>query len=157
MELGHIIIKRDGRKCVCGHRGCLEAEIGSEGIIANFYEKLSGIGMHLPPNKLTLQDIYSCCLKNDKMSLLLLNEVADSLALGLSPVIQLLNPEKIIIHGPVCVIGKSFVESLKHKLAFYCFPEIVEKTLISCSASDEFLAAAGASLAIREKLLFDQL
>ena len=45
MELGHIIIRRNGRKCVCGHRGCLEAEIGSEGIIARYYEKLSDIGV----------------------------------------------------------------------------------------------------------------
>jgi predicted NBD/HSP70 family sugar kinase len=156
MELGHIMVKRNGRLCVCGHRGCLEAEIGSEGIIAKFYEKLSDTGICRHSKEITLQDIYSHCLKNTPLSLLLLNEIADLLAFGLSTVVQLLNPEKIVIHGPVNAIGEPFAELLKNKLASYCFPEIAEKTLISCSTSDEFLAAAGACIAVREKLLFNQ-
>jgi N-acetylglucosamine repressor len=156
MELGHIMVKRNGRQCACGRRGCLEAEIGSDGILAKFSEEQLIINQAVGDKKITLQDIYSSCMNKDAKSLLVLNEISDLLACALSYVIQLLNPEKIVIHGPIGVLRESFTKSLKQKLVLYCFPEIAEKTSVSCSISDEFQAAVGASLAIREKLLFNQ-
>ena len=41
-ELGHVLIKRKGRKCGCGRRGCLEAYVSASGIIRTVFERHQG-------------------------------------------------------------------------------------------------------------------
>lgn len=158
MEFGHILVNENGRQCVCGRNGCLEAETGSQALMHKFKTKIDNgarsILFSKKINEINLLDIYDACLKNDPVALSLIHELAEYLAKGLSYVIQLINPEKIIIHGPVTVLGPKLTECIKHNLYKYCFPSVVEKTTLECSSLDEFSSASGACIAIREKLLF---
>ena len=159
MEFGHILVNENGRQCACGRNGCLEAETGSPALMHKFKIKTDNgarsiLTIDKNINEITLFDIYGACLKNDPVALSLIHELAEYLAKGLSYVIQLINPEKIIIHGPLTILGARLPEYIKHNLYKYCFPSVVEKTDIECSSLDEFSSASGACIAIREKLLF---
>ena len=159
MEFGHILVNENGQQCSCGRNGCLEAEIGSMSILEKFREKIADgaqsiVSQDADTGKITLEHIYASFLKNDPVSVSLIHEVAEHLAKGLSYVIQLVNPEKIIIHGPITALDGKIDGYVKHSLYKYCFPSVVDKMEISCSKLDEFSAALGACIAIRSKLFF---
>jgi N-acetylglucosamine repressor len=159
MEFGHIIVNRGGRQCVCGKNGCLEAEAGSAAVLDKLKRKLSdgarsALEMKGGPEEIKISDVYAAALTGDPVALSLAHETAEYLAGGLSCVIQLLNPQKIIIHGPVTALGDKLTDLVRHCLYKYSFPSAVDKTEICLSEADEFSAASGACLAARETVLF---
>lgn len=156
MEFGHILVNENGRLCACGKNGCLESETGSAAIIEKFKMKTSAGAQSIinDNKKITLQNIYNCYLANDPVSVAVVHEAAEYLAKGLSYIVHIVNPEKIILHGPVTILGNKIAERIKHNLYRYCFPSAADQTEILCSSSDEFSAASGACIHVRKTLLF---
>lgn len=156
MEFGHILVNEKGRLCACGKKGCLEAETGSAAIMEKFKARISAGTQTLmnDSRKITLENIYKAYLSNDPAAVSVIHEIAEYMAKALSYIILLVNPEKIIIHGPITLLKEKITNLVKHNLYRYCFPSVVDKTEIHCSASDEFSAASGACIQIRKKLLF---
>jgi N-acetylglucosamine repressor len=158
MEVGHIMVNINGRQCACGKRGCFEAEIGSDAIIDKFKSKIKAGAISLlmtdkSIEEITLYDIYDAYLKNDVVATSLVFEILEYLAKGLSYVIQMLNPQIIIIHGPITLIESKIANGLRHSLSKYCFPSVVATTDILFSSHGVFSAALGAAVLIRKKII----
>lgn len=66
---------------------------------------------------------------------------------------QLVNPEKIIIRGPITMLGDKLTTHLKLNLYKYCFPLTVDNTKIVCFTTNEYAAMFDPCIAIREKLI----
>jgi glucokinase len=94
-ELGHACVNPEGDRCNCGSRGCLETEVSASKII-KVYNNLSQTEKELSP-----EDIFLAAQKGDEAALKAFDHVGYYLGIGLSIVINLLNPEKILLGGGV--------------------------------------------------------
>lgn len=99
-ELGHITVNPEGLHCNCGSQGCLETEVSATALVRN-YREFSGSG-----GQLTARDIYLRAKKGDPAAVKSFEKCGYYLGLGLSIVINFLNPEKIILGGGVMDSGK---------------------------------------------------
>ncbi len=158
MEVGHVLVNPGGRLCACGKNGCLEAEIGSDAIIDIFKKKIEfGAISRLMTDKqldaVTIHDIYNAYMENDAVASAVVMEVIKYLSIALSYVIQMLNPQTIIIHGPITLLEGKINNGLKHNLAKYSFPSAVEMSELVFSKQGILSAALGAAILIRKEII----
>ncbi len=103
-ELGHVTVNPEGERCLCGNRGCLETEVSSPKIVSS-YKKLRGT----EEEDLTAEEIARRAEGGDEAALRTYSQVGSSLGIGLSIIINLLNPEKIVLGGGVMESGESLL------------------------------------------------
>lgn len=102
-EIGHITIEKNGRRCACGARGCLEAYASGEAIALS-YERLTG-------KKASAKEIADAARKRDKTAEKIIKEARDYLAKGLSMISEKYNPEIIVVGGGVSNMREIFPDS----------------------------------------------
>ncbi len=104
MEFGHISIDYKGEKCPCGSRGCLERYGSATSAVKFTKEKLnsfpkSSIHIRLKNEKLTSKLVFEEAIKKDKLALEVFNEISYYLGIGIANLINIFNPEAVIIGG----------------------------------------------------------
>jgi len=97
-EWGHTTLVYDGRVCRCGAKGCLEAYVGA-GAIAERY-RLARRGRDLPgPDEESAINALIADAATSRVARRLLDETAGYLGAGVANLINLFNPERIVIGG----------------------------------------------------------
>ncbi len=122
-EFGHTIINYNGRICGCGTPGCVEAYVGTQGILQRVQEllpdfpnsPLRGIDEH----DLTPKDIYEKAELNDELALQVFSDVGQALGFGLVSVVNLLNIQRIVLGGGVSAAGDFLIKSAQQTLDDY--------------------------------------
>ena len=106
-EAGHMIVCAGGERCGCGRRGCLEA-YASGTAIARFVRKelVRGRASYIrkltqAPQKVTADIIAQAAKTNDRLSLEAYRRAGYFLGIGLANLINLLNPERLILGGSI--------------------------------------------------------
>jgi predicted NBD/HSP70 family sugar kinase len=92
-ELGHIIVVVGGRKCRCGSTGCLEAYAGAEAILERY-----GRPMAADDQEAALGELLDAA-GTSALAAAILDETAQFLGAGIASLINLLNPERVILGG----------------------------------------------------------
>ena len=128
-EFGHIIIDPDGPLCECGNRGCLETLAAESSIIKRANEgvkqgKKTLIARLIQDSKqgITPEIVYEAALKEDKFAIEVIQKTAHYLGMGLINLVNLLNPEMIIIGGNISQVGDIFIEPLRKMIDSHALP-----------------------------------
>lgn len=118
-EFGHIVMKRNGPRCNCGGRGCLEA-LASGTAIARRARKEAA--KH-PDSRLSeilstkgaisAKDVADAARADDSAALKIIHDAATYLGLGITSAIHLLNPEIVILGGGLSRAGKLLFEPIR--------------------------------------------
>ncbi|QTL99767.1 ROK family protein [Iocasia frigidifontis] len=116
-EIGHMILDSNGSLCRCGKRGCLETIVSKKAVINKLQEKTPqdttlDLNMYKDLNFKTLLDETEL-EKGDIIKLI--NEMAFYMGLGISNVITIYDPNKVILHGELFKY-KIFMLELKNNL-----------------------------------------
>jgi predicted NBD/HSP70 family sugar kinase len=111
-EIGHILVDPHGPLCGCGKRGCLQAMASSQalvGIVRELHKSMKARGKRLPPNPLweILHDhsllsgelIGIEANKGNSVAIACMQKIAEALGVAAANLINMLNPQKIIIGG----------------------------------------------------------
>lgn len=127
-ELGHISIDMNGPQCRCGNNGCVEAYCSSNAIIRRATAKLNnGITQIFEEvldgslDNLNIKKLFAAAKKEDEIALEVLRETAAYLGRGLAGVVNLFNPEIVVIGGGVADGGADFVEQTAAVIRKYAF------------------------------------
>jgi predicted NBD/HSP70 family sugar kinase len=88
-ELGHMTVRRGGRRCRCGARGCWETEIGTEAMAR-------ALGL---PEDANDDQVVALLRAGGPQRAVQLEEVAHYLGIGLANVVNLLNPRLVVLGG----------------------------------------------------------
>ncbi len=136
-EIGHTVIRYDGKQCKCGNQGCLEAYCSSQAILDRLREKTkNGLGEILSEvlsgdiQNLNIKKLFSAAKKGDEISLAVIEETATILGAGLSGVVNMLNPEAIIFGGGIIDGGAGFIEVAGAEIRRRAFPTATENLRI---------------------------
>jgi predicted NBD/HSP70 family sugar kinase len=105
-EFGHITVDEDGPLCSCGNRGCIETLVSAGALIRRAQQGLTmGMSTQLwqlsggDSARISVETVAQAARKQDRFSLGLFREVGSHLGTGLVALINLLNPELVVIGG----------------------------------------------------------
>lgn len=120
-EIGHTIILPDGPKCTCGQQGCLETLSSATAMIRMANEAiLNGSKTILSQKKeIEAKDIVEAAKAGDEVSLEIINKAAFYLGLGLANLINIVNPDTIVIGGGVSQAGEILFTPLRETAKGY--------------------------------------
>ncbi len=126
-EIGHIKLDMNGGPlCGCGDRGCLEAFASGPSIVALAEEYIKG-GKSTKYRELANPDITpyivsEAAKQGDPVAKRIFTIVGEYIGIGLASVVNLLNPEKIIIGGGVAAAGDLLLTPIKESLVKRAMP-----------------------------------
>ena len=143
-ELGHLPLNENGPLCGCGARGCLETYIGNKKIIHDA-RKLFG-------SKITLEEISSLALKNNRKAVDFWSGIGKQLGLALSGIVNLLNLDLIVIGGGVSCAGKVLFESIRCTILSRAMPLQAKRVRIVKAKLGVDAGIIGAGYLVRERL-----
>ncbi|WP_030761728.1 ROK family transcriptional regulator [Streptomyces sp. NRRL F-2664] len=100
LEWGHLTVSVRGRRCRCGALGCLEAYTGAEALLARWAERGGGPARSgAADEEEALAELLAGARAADPVAVEILDETAEYLGAGLSDLINLFQPERILIGG----------------------------------------------------------
>ena len=120
-EFGHFNVFDNEIICQCGKRGCLETEVSGAALYRQLLQcidegKQSILSSRIKKNisKLTLYDIVDATNKEDLLCIELIEEIGQKLGRYLAGLINLLNPELVIIGGVFIYAGSKDEDGMQH-------------------------------------------
>jgi glucokinase len=155
-EIGHTTVDPfGGIKCKCGNTGCLEVFASATGIVRMAREAMGSYPKTvLKQNRLNSARIYEAGVGGDQLSLETFRRMGSYLGVGLANLINLLNPEIIVIGGGVANGWKLFEKSMHQEVAERAFPLPAQRVKIvpaKCGDDAGLLGAAYLAFSAGEK------
>lgn len=155
-EIGHMKLEREGKLCGCGQKGCFEAYASATGIIREAISRLqvnknNGLYRAIDGdlNKLEAKHIFDEAKTGDKFSLDLVDYISEYLAMGISNLLNILNPEIVILSGGVALAGDILLDKVKEKIPKYALDITFEKLKIKLGKLGNDSGIKGASALIK--------
>jgi len=132
-EVGHITIETNGRRCGCGNDGCLEAYASGPAIARRTVEGLEAgadssirLIVHGDLNAVTAQTVYEAAAAGDPLALEVVHDTARYLGVGVANLINVLNPEVVVICGGVTRAGDRLFVPLQREVNRRAFRPAVQ-------------------------------
>lgn len=160
-EFGHISISEGGPLCSCGNRGCLETVASAAALIQQARHGITGglsntlVKMSAGKSEnLSVEMLAQAAQEGDRFSLRLLSETGTQLGRSLVGLINLLNPELIVIGGGVATaIGELILPEIERVIRERALIQGDDQVKIQISKLQERDWAVGATLLVAEKAL----
>ena len=158
-EFGHITAFENEILCHCGKKGCLETEASGSALYRKFLEKLhNGQSSLLTQQKenedeITLNDIIEGALQEDILAIELIEEVGNTLGKHVAGLINLFNPELVIIGGTLANAGDYLILPLRSAIKKYSLNLVNKDSSIKVSKLGDKAGLLGASLLARSKFI----
>lgn len=136
-EIGHIPVELDGRECFCGSRGCVKA-YASGPDIADQARVLAGRGesprlLDLAagdPSRIDAPMVFVAAVQGDPAALGVVAKAAQALGAAVATLVNLCNPERIVLAGGVIEAGEILLAPLRQWAERYAFPTAFRRTQI---------------------------
>ena len=142
-EMGHMSIDRHGRKCSCGSRGCLETYLGEGGIRKTSYEFFN--------KRIRSYDLHQMARKGNSKAIQAWKEVGKHLGAGLANVVDMFNPEIIIVGGGIARgAGELLMNPAKKEMRKNILSKSAKKTSVVLAKLNEYAGAVGAALLLNQ-------
>ncbi|WP_055591480.1 ROK family protein [Peterkaempfera griseoplana] len=140
-ELGHTRVHVGGRPCRCGARGCLEAYVGAEALVARWGDAPPGTS-----EKAGLAALLDAARQPHSKAAELLREAAEYLGAAIADLINLFNPERIVIGGWAgLLLGPRLLPAIRDAATDYAFSFPRAKTAIELGSLGPDAVTLGAA------------
>ncbi|MFT4288286.1 ROK family transcriptional regulator [Nocardioides sp.] len=140
-ELGHLTLDEQGPPCRCGGRGCLEAYTSTANVLAMLSGQHPGADF---------DDVVALARDGDASSRRALEDAGLHLGWGLAGVVNLLNPDLVVVGGDMARAGELLLESARIGLRRHAL-DAVALTPVLASELGERASLVGAVLAAAER------
>ncbi|MCD6379858.1 ROK family protein [bacterium] len=154
-EIGHTVVKVEGKLCGCGNRGCLEAYIGSSAIIERTKEMLERDSKNslLAIDRLTVKDIAVAAEDGNKIAISALEKTGWYLGIGLVNIVHMINPEVIAVGGGVSGAGDLILKPAREAFAEHVMNDIfLDVRIVPAQLGNKASFLGAAMLAFDHKL-----
>lgn len=158
-ELGHTTIEPDGPLCACGNRGCLQELVSERVLTSKARERVrssfSGplydlAGDH--PERLSVFDLFEASVSDDQVATDILDDAASYLGIAVANIVNLLNPEKIILGGPMACGSVLFCQKIEEQIRRRAMAVSVSSLKIEQSTLGPEAGAIGAAVLVLQDI-----
>ncbi|MDB1090100.1 ROK family transcriptional regulator [Streptomyces sp. ACA25] len=148
-EVGHMLVNpRNGRRCSCGSRGCLEAEAGQNALLEAAHRQ-----HHSTTGRKAVQQIVEAADRGDVTARAALHAVGDWLAIGIANLVNLYNPATVIFGGNLPDIYLSAAAQIRSRINSHALAAVRESTRFRvCRLGNDTLLNGAAELAFTRLL-----
>ncbi|MFC1482828.1 ROK family protein [Candidatus Margulisiibacteriota bacterium] len=123
-EIGHIVLEPNGSKCGCGKRGCLEAYASGEStekIAKRYYRKNTRDRIIQKiidgdPNNISTKTLSIAYKKGSSFAKVMFDHQTNYIAQAIDAIINIIDPEAVIIGGGVAQAGKFWFNIIRKKV-----------------------------------------
>ena len=165
-ELGHVTVVPDGPLCGCGNRGCLQALASGPAIANRARERLRSTGDSLllalvegHPERITAETVFMAAELGDRLAMDVVANTATVLGIAFANLINLFNPELIILGGPVGQGSQILLEPLRAEVQRRAMAYPLSVVQIEASTLGNDADAIGAAVLVLQQaseILFTQ-
>ena len=140
-ELGHLKVRPGGRRCGCGARGCLEAYVSETALLTAARDA----GLDVPD----LEALAAADAADDPVARAVLHEAGDALGDACADLVNLVNPERIVLGGAFATAAARMLPYVQARLdAFALEPPRRRCTVMLSSFGVEAVTMGGVALAL---------
>jgi len=148
-EFGHTVIDPEGPTCECGKRGCLESYVGDPGLVRMAAEAVNRGEVPGPIN--SMSDLLIKAQADEVGVRAIFARAGDILGQGIANLLNIFNPQKIIISGEGTRAGDLLFGPMRESIARNVMPGLARDTSIQIDAwGDDAWAHGAASLVLRQ-------
>lgn len=137
-EFGHTVIDPNGSVCDCGKRGCLETFVADPWLLRNAKEKISD-------DVSSIVDLLRYAEQNNANAIEIYTTAGKVLGRGIANLINVLNPELVIISGEGVRAGDLLFKPMRDSIKKHVMPGFFEDTRIQIDVWEDDAWARGAS------------
>ena len=162
-EIGHtpIIAEPFQNPCQCGNVGCWETYANQASILQRVGNRLPSGGEHSlisalmaeQHSALTMSIVRQAAEAGDRTARESLAEAGAALGTGFAVLINILNPERIVLGGPISVAGAYLMPSLRESVSKHAMDEILSQAEIHLSAFGADASLVGAAAVVVDDIL----
>ena len=161
-EIGHTLVDTtvDALQCQCGARGCLEAMASGTGIERIAKQKLASGGF--PDSALAALDaglvdseaVFDAAEKKDSLALSILEGAVSALAVGLTNVVHLFNPDMIVLGGGVTdgLVKLDLLPEIDRQIHDRAMSELHKEFQLTSARLGDSVGLAGAAALVWDQL-----
>lgn len=150
-ELGHVIVRRGGRLCGCGRKGCLETYCSATGVARTAREFLiarsePSLLREIPAEEITSKDVYDAAVKGDKLAQDIFEFTGTILGEAIADFIAFSSPEAVVLFGGLAKSGDYIINPIQKAIDENILKIFEGKTkLLVSELKDADAAVLGAS------------
>ncbi|HSO98591.1 MAG TPA: ROK family protein [Solirubrobacteraceae bacterium] len=161
-EIGHVVVRIEGRRCGCGRRGCMEAYAGRAAMEARARKRLGDgektdlfkLMERRDRNRLTSGIWQRALDQGDKLAHEIIDEAIEALGAGVASVVNVLDVEAVVLGGGLGVrFGQPYAARIAEAMAPHLFNDAHPPQVLVAALGD-LGGAIGASLLARQQRPF---
>lgn len=159
-EFGHSPVFDNEVICHCGKKGCLETEISGFALERKFKKALENGSISILSDKkaiedITIEDILNAISKNeDMLGIEIIEEIGNQMGRYLSLLINIFNPELVILGGSLAVTDMYLRLPVKTAIHKYSLSLVSLDMKLKMSALGSKAGVIGACYILRDKLFY---
>ena len=150
MEVGHMTIDYNGKSCLCGNKGCFEQYASATALVNYANDNLKNYKnstLHKrieETDELSSKIIYEEVQNGDELATLALNEIGKYLGIGISNLVNIFNPEAVILGGGLSQAHKILIPIIKKVINERALPGLKENVRFMPIKDQSMIPALGA-------------
>ncbi|MET7253911.1 ROK family transcriptional regulator [Dyadobacter fermentans] len=158
-EFGHMPVFQNEYICRCGKKGCLETEAAGWALERMFRDKVREGSSSLittkiaEPDRITMDDIIEAAMADDVLAIELIAQLGDNIGRGIASLINVFNPELVILGGGLLATGDYIGLPIKTAVNKYSLSLVNNDTRLVHSKLGEDAGLLGACLLVRNRFL----
>lgn len=152
-EIGHMTLLPEGRPCGCGNTGCLEMYASARGIVLSFREALEKNAPASPgaEQEITSEFVYQAARDGNVLAKNVMADMGRMLGIGIANVINIFNPEMIVIGGGVMDAWQLFIDATRREIVKRAFQVTAERTRVVPALLGDDAGMVGAAAVALER------
>lgn len=148
-EFGHMQFGDSNKLCICGKRGCLGMEVSGYALEEKFKMKIeegesSILTRELEMDQLRYDNILEAASRGDALSIILIQQMGNNLGKALGNIVNLLNPEVIVLGGKFARAENLLLDSVRSGMIHSALPNPFKNVTLELSGLDEKGGVRGA-------------
>lgn len=150
-EFGHMTIKEDGPDCICGDKGCLNALISVKNLVKKYYDNLPEELGHEEIEK-RWNNLVLDAKSGKKAAKKIFEDVGKYLGIAIANVINLLDPQHIIIGGVYTSAEDILYPIIKKEVEKHALKQALKNVKITSTSFGENIGSIGAGNRLIEEI-----
>lgn len=160
-EIGHMVTYNNEILCRCGKKGCLETETSGSALVRKLKERLDAGANSIIADRyrdngdITLEDVFEAIDGEDLLCIELVEDMGRELGRWLAGIINIFNPEKVIIGGSLSVVGDYILQPVITAVRRYSLNLVNKDTRIVLSQLGDQAGLIGSCATARRRAFGD--
>jgi len=163
-EIGHITLYEGGDTCGCGRRGCWETYVSPTALVHMICVRIdSGESSLISElvqddlSKLDLDVIIAAARQGDAVTLKVLEQIGVHLGVGISNLVNIFNPQLVVLGGALSLLGKWLIPIIKNSLQANILPPLRDSIRVESSPQGLDACVLGAVALVLDDILREPL